>query len=88
MACAYSADDLCVAVNVDVQSQDFGVDGAWMAGAFFLGLVLGALITALCARPCVRDLEKKKVNVCTVCSFYPSFLQPASDPAFCSKLRL
>ncbi|XP_056006529.1 trichohyalin-like [Ostrea edulis] len=52
--------EMCVPVTVDLVQEDFSVDSAWMAGAFFLGLFLGALFTAICVPFCLKDLEKKK----------------------------
>jgi len=52
--------DFCLIVTVDKEIDDFDVDAAWIAGATFLGLFLGAGIVLLCAKPCIESWEKKK----------------------------
>ena len=54
--------DFCLIVTVDKEIDDFDVDAAWIAGATFLGLFLGAGIVLLCAKPCIESWEKKKVG--------------------------
>lgn len=56
----FSPSDVCVPATVDLMQNEFTVDSSWMAGAFFLGLFLGALLTAICVPFCLKDLEKKK----------------------------
>lgn len=59
----FSPSDVCVPATVDLMQNEFTVDSSWMAGAFFLGLFLGALLTAICVPFCLKDLEKKKVSI-------------------------
>jgi hypothetical protein len=59
----FSPSEMCIPVTVDLVQEDFSVDPSWMAGAFFLGLFLGALFTAICVPFCLRDLEKKKARL-------------------------
>ncbi|XP_062614600.1 trichohyalin-like [Saccostrea cucullata] len=56
----YSPSDVCVPAVVNLVQDQFSLDSSWMAGAFFLGLFLGALLTAICVPFCLKDLEKKK----------------------------
>ena len=59
-------DSFCIPVTVDITQNEFDVDPAWMAGATFLGLFLGAAIVLLCATPFLESWEKKKVrNLCS-----------------------
>ena len=64
-------DDFCLKVTVEKDQDEFDVDPAWMAGATFLGLFLGAGIVLLCARPFLAAWEKKKVTMKTfsICLF-------------------
>ena len=55
-------DDFCLRVTVEKDQNEFDVDPAWMAGATFLGLFLGAGIVLLCAKPFLASWEKKKVS--------------------------
>ena len=55
--------DLCLPVTIHLQSESFEADTGWIAGAFFLGLFVGGGITAVLAPICMRDWEKKKVNI-------------------------
>ncbi|KAJ8316889.1 hypothetical protein KUTeg_004793 [Tegillarca granosa] len=55
-----SATDIGLPVTLDLVQTEFDVDPAWIAGAFFLGLILGGGIIAVCAPFCIRDWEKKK----------------------------
>lgn len=71
----FSPSDVCVPATVDLIQNEFTVDSSWMAGAFFLGLFLGALLTAICVPFCLKDLEKKKV------SFFP--LKVTIRPKYC-----
>ncbi|KAK3095669.1 hypothetical protein FSP39_017428 [Pinctada imbricata] len=57
---AYSVGDVCLPVTLDISQDTFTIDSAWIAGAFFLGIFLGALIAGICAPFCIRDLEKKR----------------------------
>lgn len=59
----YSADDFCLPITLTVDSEDFSVNESWIAGAFFLGLFVGAGLTALCVRPFLISWEKKKVCI-------------------------
>lgn len=58
------SDDFCVPVTLKINSDEFAIDKAWIAGAFFLGLFVGAGLTALCVRPFLAAWEKKKVYKC------------------------
>ncbi|KAK6186317.1 hypothetical protein SNE40_008377 [Patella caerulea] len=50
----------CLPLTVKVEQDEFSADPGWVAGAFVLGLILGAGIAGLCVRPCLREWEKKK----------------------------
>ncbi|XP_041369579.1 trichohyalin-like [Gigantopelta aegis] len=52
--------DVCLPVTIDVYQSSFTPDPNWIAGAFFLGLILGILFAALCVKLCLKDWEKKK----------------------------
>ncbi|KAL8610099.1 hypothetical protein ACOMHN_024565 [Nucella lapillus] len=57
---SYSGGDFCLPLTWTVESDEFTIDKAWIAGAFFLGLIVGALLTALCVRPFLAAWAKKK----------------------------
>ncbi|KAL4231695.1 hypothetical protein ACF0H5_009272 [Mactra antiquata] len=52
--------DLCFDVSWTVEVEEFDINKGWVAGAFFIGLFVGAGLLALCIPTCLRDLEKKK----------------------------
>ncbi|XP_012938082.1 myosin-9 isoform X3 [Aplysia californica] len=53
-------DSFCLVVEVDQDQDEFTIDEAWIAGAFFLGLFVGVGIVLLLARPFLAAWEKKK----------------------------
>ncbi|XP_076436478.1 uncharacterized protein LOC143275994 [Babylonia areolata] len=57
---SYAAGDFCLPLTWVVESDEFTIDKAWIAGAFFLGLFIGAGLTALCVRPFLASWAKKK----------------------------
>ena len=59
---AATAASLCLPYTVEVVKKFFDVDKAWVGGAFFLGLLIGALIAVLVARLCIKDVAKYKVG--------------------------
>ncbi|BFY98157.1 hypothetical protein BsWGS_01199 [Bradybaena similaris] len=56
----YDGDHLCLPVSVDVQQDEFTYQPAWIAGAFFLGLVLGAGIVLLLTTYCLYAWKRKQ----------------------------
>ena len=57
----FPADDFCLPISLTLDTEDFSVDKGWIAGAFFLGIFVGAGLTALCVRPFLAAWAKKKV---------------------------
>ncbi|KAH3705448.1 trichohyalin-like isoform X2 [Dreissena polymorpha] len=57
---AFNYKDLCLQTSWVEKITDFTIDKGWVAGAFFLGLFIGGLITFFIVPPCIRDWEKKK----------------------------
>ncbi|XP_033757202.1 trichohyalin-like isoform X2 [Pecten maximus] len=53
--------DICVPVKLEYESSELTVDEPWIFGAFFLGLLVGIVITALLVPCCLRGLAKKKI---------------------------
>ena len=58
---SFNNEDFCLPITVTLDTDEFTIDSAWIAGAFFLGLFVGAGLTALCVRPFLIGWEKKKV---------------------------
>ncbi|CAG5125924.1 unnamed protein product, partial [Candidula unifasciata] len=54
--------DLCLPVTVDARREEFTYDAAWIAGAFFLGLVLGVVIVLLLAKYCLYVRKRKQLG--------------------------
>ncbi|CAL1547305.1 unnamed protein product [Lymnaea stagnalis] len=50
----------CVPVGVDKDQDEYTIQEGWIAGAFFLGLLIGAGIILILAKPFLNALEKKK----------------------------
>lgn len=61
--------NFCVPVQVDVDQKEFTINKGWIAGAFFLGLLLGIGIVLLLARPFLAAWEKKKVTILNTLSY-------------------
>ena len=64
----YNSDDFCLPITLTLDTEDFSVNKSWIAGAFFLGLFVGAGLTGLCVRPFLVSWKKKKV-----CIFFPVY---------------
>ncbi|GFS14922.1 craniofacial development protein 2-like [Elysia marginata] len=54
------ADSFCLKVHVYEEQDNFTADNNWIVGAFFLGIVLGAGLVLLLAKPFLNAWEKKK----------------------------
>ncbi|KAK7110980.1 trichohyalin-like [Littorina saxatilis] len=57
---SYASYDFCLPITVYLDSDEFTIDKAWIAGAFILGLIVGAALTTLCVRPFLASWAKKK----------------------------
>lgn len=62
---AISASDICVPVTLEYELSELTINEPWIAGAFFLGLVFGIVVTALLVPCCLRGLAKKQVTLMT-----------------------
>lgn len=56
----FSDKHFCVPITLQVEADEYTINKGWIAGAFFLGLLIGAGLTALCVRPFLASWEKKK----------------------------
>ncbi|XP_059163333.1 golgin subfamily A member 6-like protein 26 [Physella acuta] len=55
-----SSNTFCLPITFEKEQDNFTVHEGWIAGAFFLGLFLGALLVAVLAKPCLTALDKKR----------------------------
>ncbi|XP_071089454.1 trichohyalin-like [Haliotis cracherodii] len=59
-SCSHTLEDVCVPITIEVEQTTFVSDSGWIAGAFFIGLFIGAIVAAALVRPCLREWQKKK----------------------------
>ena len=50
----------CLPVKVEVEQAVFDVDKMSIGLAFFIGLIVSVILTALCCRLCWKDWARKK----------------------------
>ncbi|KAK3597760.1 hypothetical protein CHS0354_006118 [Potamilus streckersoni] len=59
-------EELCLTVQFELDRTEFTIDAPWIIGAFFLGLIISGVITAICIILCFKDAERKK-EACPPC---------------------
>ncbi|KAL3864492.1 hypothetical protein ACJMK2_006170 [Sinanodonta woodiana] len=53
-------EELFQTVQFELDRTEFTIDAPWITGAFFLGLIISGVITAICIFLCFKDAERKK----------------------------
>ncbi|KAI8789815.1 cingulin [Biomphalaria glabrata] len=53
-------ESFCLPVEIEKEQDTFTIDAGWIAGAFFLGLIVGIAIVAILTKPFLNALKKKK----------------------------